>query len=76
MRRRTNGKACWRSCATVVTQQTLRAGAAFSQSYSIKAGTAPDGQFVVLPPGEYVIRARLEDTIYKVESDPVSFALQ
>ena len=64
------------ACLTVITNQTLRAGASFSQAFTIKPGTAPDGQFVVLPPGDYVLRGRLEDTVYKLESDPVSFAVQ
>lgn len=64
------------ACLTVITNQTLRAGASFSQAFTVKPGTTPDGQFVVLPPGEYVIRGRLQDTVYKLESDPLTFALQ
>jgi hypothetical protein len=42
----------------------------------VKPGTAPEAQFVVLPPGEYRIRGRLEDGVYRLESDPLPFALQ
>jgi hypothetical protein len=64
------------ACLTVLTNQTLQPGAAFSQTFTVKPGAAPDAQFIVLPPGEYTIRGRLEDTVYRVESAPVSFALQ
>src|SRR5689334_20571143 len=52
------------ACLTVLTQQTLRPGASFSHAFSVKPGTVPDAQFVVLPPGDYSIVGRLEDTVY------------
>ena len=64
------------ACLTVLTNQTLRPGASFAQTFTVKPGTAPDAQYVVLPPGEYQVRGRLEDTIYKLESDPLPFAVQ
>ena len=64
------------ACLTVITQQTLRPGASFSRSFTIKPGTTPDMQAIVLPAGDYVIRGRLEDTVYKLESDPLMFTLQ
>ena len=63
-------------CATVVTNQTLPRGGSFAQTYTVKPGTSPDAQFVVLPPGEYQVRGRLDDTTYRLESDPVAFTLQ
>lgn len=64
------------ACLTVITQQSLQPGAFFSQSFSVKPGTTPDAAFIVLPAGDYTIRGRLEDTVYKRESDPLAFALQ
>ena len=64
------------ACLTVITQQSLRAGASFSQTFTVKAGTVPESQAIVLPSGEYIIRGRLEDTVYKRESDPVTFTVQ
>jgi hypothetical protein len=63
-------------CLTVLTNQTLRPGASFGQTFTVKPGTSPESQYVVLPPGEYQVRGRLEDSVYKLESDPVPFAVQ
>jgi hypothetical protein len=64
------------ACLTVITRQSFHPGVSFIQPFTVKAGAAPDGQFVVLPPGEYTIRGRLEDTVFRLESVPVPFALQ
>jgi len=64
------------ACLTVITSQSLRPGASFSQTFSVKPGTSPESQLIVLPPGEYRIRGRLEDTVYRLESDPLPFAVQ
>jgi hypothetical protein len=63
------------ACLTVLTNQTLQPGASFSQSFTVKTGTSPDPQFIVLPAGEYTIRGRLEDKVYKLESVPLAFVL-
>jgi hypothetical protein len=60
----------------VITQLTLNPGVAVIEPYTVKGGTSPESQYVVLPPGEYTIRGRLEDTVYKLESDPLAFTLQ
>lgn len=64
------------ACLTVLTNHSLRPGASFSETFSVKPGTIPEASYVVLPPGEYLIRARLEDSVYKLVSDPVLFGLQ
>jgi hypothetical protein len=64
------------ACLTVFTNQSLRPGASFSQAFIVKPGTSPEAGYVVLPPGDYVVRGHLEDTIYKLVSDPVTFGLQ
>ena len=64
------------ACLTVISNLTLQPGASFIRTYTVKPGTAPDAQFLVLPPGEYRIRGRLEDTVYKLESDPLPFTVQ
>lgn len=64
------------ACLTVITQQTLPPGGSFRHTFSVKPGTTPEPQYLVLPPGEYRIRGRLEDTVHKLESDPIPFTLQ
>ena len=64
------------ACLTVITQQSLAPGASFTQTFTVKPGTTPEAQFVILPPGEYTIRGRLEDSVYKLESEPLPFTLQ
>ena len=64
------------ACLTVITQQSLGPGASFSNTFTVKPGTTPESQAIVLPPGEYTIRGRLEDNVYKLESDPLAFTLQ
>jgi len=64
------------ACATVIVHQTLGAGQSVIQSFSVKAGTVPDAQFIVLPPGDYRIVARLADTVYRLNSEPLSFSLR
>jgi hypothetical protein len=63
-------------CLTVITRQTLRPGEAFWQTFTVKPGEIPDSQYVVLPPGEYSIRARLEDSVYRLNSDPFPFTVR
>jgi hypothetical protein len=63
-------------CLTVITRRTLGAGEWFLQTYTVNPGTAPEAQYIVLPPGEYTIRARLEDTVYRLNSDPLVFTVQ
>ncbi|HET7694966.1 MAG TPA: hypothetical protein VFK57_04605 [Vicinamibacterales bacterium] len=64
------------ACLTVITELSLLPGVSFMQPFTVKAGSTPEAQFVVLPPGEYTIRGRLEDTVYKLESAPLAFTLQ
>lgn len=64
------------ACLTVITQQSLRPGASFSETFTVRPGTTPEGQSIVLPAGEYRIRGRLQDTVYKLESAPVAFTVQ
>ena len=63
-------------CLTVITGQSLRPTESFVRTYSVRPGSAPDPQYIVLPPGEYSIRARLEDTVYRLNSDPLAFTVQ
>jgi hypothetical protein len=63
-------------CLTVITNHSLRPGASFSETFTVKPGTTPETSFVVLPPGEYLIRGQLEDDVHKLVSEPVPFALQ
>lgn len=64
------------ACATVITSRTLRPGEGFAQVFAVKAGSAPEAQYIVLPPGEYRIEARVEDSRYRVKSAPLAFSLQ
>jgi hypothetical protein len=63
-------------CLTVITGQTLQPGGSFFTTVTVKPGSVTEPQAIVLPPGEYLIRARLEDSVYKLNSDPVAFTVQ
>lgn len=63
-------------CLTVITNQTLRPGQSFSQAYTVRAGSVPLPQAIVLPPGDYNIYARLEDSTLRVASDPLAFSVR
>ena len=63
-------------CLTVITQQSLRPGQSFSQVYTVKAGSTSLPQAIVLPPGDYSIYARLEDSTFRLTSEHVPFALR
>ena len=64
------------ACATVITRQTLRPGESFSQVYPVMAGSATLPQAIVLPPGDYSIYARLEDSTLRLTSEHVPFSLR
>ena len=64
------------ACLTVMTRQTLGPGESFFRTHSVKSGTAHESDVIVLPPGDYTIRARLEDTVYKLNSEPVVFTVR
>lgn len=64
------------ACATVITNQTLRPAQSFGQAFTVKAGTAPAPDATVLPAGDYTIVARLDDTTYRLTSDPLAFTLR
>jgi hypothetical protein len=64
------------ACSTVITRQSLKAGESFSQVVTVVGGDAPVANWIVLPPGDYGIYARLEDSTYQVKSDPVQFSVK
>ena len=64
------------ACLTVITSQTLRPGEGFSQVHTVRAGSVPLPQGIVLPPGDYSIYARLEDSTLRITSDPVPFSVR
>jgi hypothetical protein len=64
------------ACATVITNVTLRPGQSLSQVFTVKAGDAPQGQSIVLPSGDYTLVARLDDLVYRLNSDPLPFSLR
>jgi hypothetical protein len=64
------------ACALAITTQTLQPGEAFSQTFTVKAGTVPLPQAIVLPAGEYAIYARLEDPAHPVLSDQLTFSVR
>jgi hypothetical protein len=63
-------------CLTVITSRTLRAGESFTQVHTVKAGSAPLPDAIVLPPGDYAIYARLEDSTHRVLSDQLTFSVR
>ena len=63
-------------CPAVIVQRTLQPGEVMQSDVMVKAGTAPEGQFVVLPRGDYTIQYRLEDRDFHTESDRLPFVLR
>ena len=64
------------ACTAVVTRVTLQPGMSVIRPVTVKAGAAPEGSFVVLPAGSYRAAARLMDSTFKMQSDPVPFTLR
>jgi hypothetical protein len=65
------------ACATVVTSQRLGPGQSLSQPFSVRAaGSAADPASLVLPAGDYRFVARLDDTVYRLSSDPQAFTVR
>jgi hypothetical protein len=64
------------ACATVIVIRPLKAGESFSQVFTVRAGTAPLSQDIVLPAGDYRIYARLEDSTFRLQSEPLAFSLR
>lgn len=63
-------------CATVITSRTLRPGQSFSQAHTVRAGSVPLPQAIVLPPGDYSMYARLEDSTLRLTSPHVQFSVR
>ena len=63
-------------CLAVITRQTLKPSESFSDVITVKSGDAPQGDTVVLPPGDYAIYARLQDSVYKLQSDQLPFSVK
>jgi hypothetical protein len=64
------------ACATVITSVTLGPSQSVSRTFTVKAGSAPSGQDFVLPLGDYTFVARLDDTVYRLNADPLPFSLR
>ena len=64
------------ACATVITRVTLGPTQSLSRVFTVKAGNAPSGQDFVLPLGDYTFVARLDDTVHRLNSDPLPFSLR
>jgi hypothetical protein len=64
------------ACLTVVTHLSLVVGESFTQPVTVAAGDAPIANRVVLPAGDYMIYARLEDSMYQLKSDQVQFSVR
>jgi hypothetical protein len=64
------------ACLTVITRVSLRPGEWLPQSITVKSGDAPVPGSIVLPPGEYQVYARLEDSTYRLSSTPLTFSLR
>ena len=64
------------ACLTVITRVSLRPGEWLPQSILVKSGEVPVPGYIVLPPGEYQVYARLEDSTYRLSSAPLAFSLR
>ena len=64
------------ACLTVITRVSLRPGEWLPQSITVRSGDAPVPGDIVLPPGDYQVYARLEDSTYRLSSAPLAFSLR
>ena len=64
------------ACLTVITHVSLGPGETLPQSFVVRAGDVPLPGSIVLPPGDYQVRARLEDSTYRLSSEPLAFSLR
>ena len=64
------------ACLAVITRASLNSGEKLARTVVVKAGTAPDGANIVLPPGEYLIYGRLEDQKYQLKSEELAFSVR
>lgn len=64
------------SCLAVITNLTLAPGETHTATAHVVAGTDQRSPFIVVPPGEYAIYARLEDSTFKLQSDSVPFSVR
>ena len=64
------------ACATVITHASLRPGEWLPVAITVKSGDVAVPGFIVLPAGDYRLYARLEDSTYRVQSEPLAFSLR
>jgi len=64
------------ACLTVITYVSLGPGEWLPQSFLVRSGDVPVPGSIVLPPGDYQVRARLEDSTYRLSSEPLAFSLR
>jgi intracellular proteinase inhibitor BsuPI len=64
------------ACATVITHLTLGPGETHTETAHVMAGTAPRSPYIVVAAGDYAIYARLEDSMFKLQSGSVSFTVR
>ncbi len=63
-------------CATVMTSLTVGAGETHTETAHVKTGTDTLSPFIVVPAGDYAIYARLEDTMFKLQSESLPFSVR
>ncbi len=63
-------------CTAVITHLTLGASESHTQVVTFSVPGPARDPFYPVPPGEYAVYARLEDTKYKLQSEPVPFSLR
>jgi hypothetical protein len=55
---------------------SLGPGESLPQSFLVRAADGPVPGSIVLPPGDYQVRVRLEDSTYRLSSEPLAFSLR
>jgi hypothetical protein len=64
------------ACLTVITHASLRPGEWLPLAMTVKSGDVAVPGYIILPPGDYRIYARLEDSTYRPQSEPLAFSLR
>jgi len=63
-------------CATVLTSLTVAAGETHVETVHVAAARPVDAVMINVPPGDYSIYAKLEDSTYKLQSASLPFSVR
>jgi hypothetical protein len=63
-------------CLTVITNLTLGPGETHTEVAHVRAATESRSPYITVPPGDYAIYAKLEDSTFRLQSASVPFSVR